>query len=192
MLELKVKEDNGTNLPMDEGRCERFLCIYKQFKAKIWIIGVLIFCVDIQNRVVQIPGQTQYLDNPQFKRVIKSVKAVCNRSPTFSALQLLVGGGMEVPIDCTVNCWKYNSMFVKVWHGAPIVGFNILFRCNFHRTSSKMYFTTFTIKDTFNDKMRSIANCEFCFRILALSSHSVRPCVRPWTSVTWAFMPIYI
>ena len=31
--------------------------------------------------------------------------------------------------------------------------------------------------------------CEFCFRILALSSHSVR---RPWTSVTWAFMPIYI
>ena len=34
--------------------------------------------------------------------------------------------------------------------------------------------------------------CEFCFRILALSSLSVRPSVRPWTSVTWAFMPIYI
>ena len=49
--------------------------------------------------VFQIPGQTQYLDNPQFKRVIKSVKAVCNRSQTFSALQLLVGGVWEVPID---------------------------------------------------------------------------------------------
>ena len=38
----------------------------------------------------------------------------------------------------------------------------------------------------------SLTNCEFCFRILALSSHSVRPSVRLWTSVTWAFMPIYI
>ena len=33
------------------------------------------------------------------------------------------------------------------------------------------------------------SNCEFCFRILALSSHSV---VRPSSSVTSAFMPVYI
>ena len=41
-----------------------------------------------------------------------------------------------------------------------------------------------------------VQNCEFCFRILALSSHSERPSVRPWTSVTshlistiWPFGP---
>ena len=35
MLKLKVKEDRGTNLPIDKGRCERWLCIYKQVKDKI-------------------------------------------------------------------------------------------------------------------------------------------------------------
>ena len=43
----------------------------------------------------QIPDQTQYLDNSPFKRVIKSVKAVCNTSPAFSALQLLVSGHLD-------------------------------------------------------------------------------------------------
>ena len=54
----------------------------------------------------QIPDQTQYLDNSPFKRVIKSVKAVCNTSPAFSALQLLVRGHLD--------CYDKNRIAIEL------------------------------------------------------------------------------